>query len=49
MQEPIIRQSRKSGGSIIISLTDFIEPNKYYVISKEDGSVILKEAEIKVK
>ncbi len=36
-----VRQARKSGGSIILTLTDFIKENEIYMVTKSGNNVIL--------
>ena len=45
-----LKQARKQGGTIVLSLSGFVEEGKYYKIRKEeDGTIIIKEVEIKEK
>jgi len=39
--KPTVRQARKSGGSIILTLTDFIKENEIYMVTKSGNNVIL--------
>ncbi len=50
-ENPVLLQARKQGHStIVLSLTNFIENRKFYLVQKQcDGSVLIKEADIKEK
>ena len=39
--KPTVRQARKSGGSVILTLTDFIKENEIYMVTKNGNNVIL--------
>jgi hypothetical protein len=36
-----IRQTRKSGGSVILTLTDFAQEKEFYMIKKEGSNITL--------
>ena len=36
-----IRQTRKSGGSVILTLTDFAQEKEYYAVKKEGNNIVL--------
>ncbi len=38
-----IKQARKQGNSIVITLTDFIEEGEFYRIEKLDNKVVLSK------
>ncbi len=38
-----IRQARKSGNSVVITMSEFIEQDKWYKINRDNGIVTLKE------
>ena len=39
--KPTVKQARKSGGSIIITLTDFLKEDAFYIVTKNGNDVIL--------
>ncbi len=47
-KSPILRQPRKSGGSLVIALTEFLEENAFYAVSKIENEIILQKVEIKI-
>lgn len=44
-----IRKTRKQGSATALTVTGFLELNKFYEISKEDSVVIIREVEMKVQ
>ena len=43
-------QARKQGGTVVMSLSQFVDAGKFYLVKKqEDGSVLMREAEIRPK
>jgi len=43
-----IRKTRKQGNAVVLTVTDFLELNKYYELSKEDSKVVIRKVEMKV-
>ncbi len=41
-----IRQTRKSGGSVILTLTDFAQDKEYYLVKKDGNNIILSNIRI---
>lgn len=48
-EENDIRKTRKQGNAVVLTVTDFLELNKYYELSKEDNKVVIRKVEMKVE
>jgi len=44
-----IRRTRKTGNAIALTVTGFLELDKFFEISKEDSVVTIREVEMKVR
>ena len=44
-----IRKTRKTGNAIAITVTGFLDLDKFYELSKEDSVVTIREVEMKVR
>lgn len=43
-------QARRQGGTVVMSLKQFVDAEKFYLVKKqEDGSVLMREAEVRAK
>jgi hypothetical protein len=43
-------QARRQGGTVVMSLKQFVAAGKFYLVRKqEDGSVLMREAEVRAK
>jgi hypothetical protein len=43
-------QARRQGGTVVMSLKQFVDAGKFYLVKKqEDGSVLMREAEVRAK
>lgn len=47
-KKPTIRQVRKSGGSLIVSLTDFVQENDFYIVKKDDDNITLTKLKVEI-
>jgi len=45
----IIRKTRKQGNATILTVSGFLELDKFYELSKEDNVVVIREVEMRVK
>jgi len=43
---PVVRQTRKSGGSVILTITDFAEEKELYIVKKEGNVITLTNIKI---
>ncbi len=40
-----VRRARKHGNSVVITMTGFLEAGKEYFISRDDGTITIRETE----
>ena len=49
VKEELVK-ARRQGGTVVMSLKQFVDAGKFYLVKKqEDGSVLMREAEVRAK
>lgn len=44
--ETKIRLARKSGDSVVITLSGFVEAGQYFIVERTNGNIILKKIDL---
>jgi hypothetical protein len=48
-EDKAVKQARKVGGSVVLSLTGFVQENFYYIVERREREIILTKIDLNGK